>query len=98
MLLGIHTALKDGDTTIEEAFAPKARETGKVKVEDLRPGAEPNRGHGDTGMAEAFPAGGNAEFLQKVAETTGIPVQTAPPAETVEPKAENKPARQRPRF
>lgn len=53
MFIGLFTAIKEGDMTIDEAFAPPAREKGKVDLADLKPGTAENKGHDSTG-AEAF--------------------------------------------
>ncbi len=50
-LTGLRTALKDGETTVEEAFGRQAtQERGTLKLNDLKPGTEPNRGHGQEGF------------------------------------------------
>jgi hypothetical protein len=67
LFIGLFTAIKEGDTTVDEAFAPPAKETAKVSLADLKPGTAENKGHDATG-AEAFKA--------PTDETTAPPAST----------------------
>lgn len=47
-LIGIGTAIKDGEQTVEEAFPPVRRERGSVSISDFKTSSDPNRGHDAT--------------------------------------------------
>jgi hypothetical protein len=49
ILVGLGTAIRDGDTTVDEAFAPE-KETMKaaISIDQIKASADPNRGHDQT--------------------------------------------------
>jgi hypothetical protein len=66
-LIGLGTAIKSGDATVDETFPAPVVEKVKLNVEDLRAGKEENRGHGNEGI-------GPSSSTQK-------PTEQKPPAE-----------------
>jgi len=57
ILIGLGTAIKDGDTTVDEAFPiAKPAEAASVNVDQFKPSNDPNRGHDAT-----MPQGGDGE-------------------------------------
>jgi hypothetical protein len=79
VLIGLGTAIKDGDTTVDEAFPPLGsepiRET--ISLEQVKPSKEKNRGH-----AHANPNG--KPDLRFLGNKNGIPIYTDfPPKETI---------------
>ncbi|HOL73612.1 MAG TPA: hypothetical protein PKW45_19345, partial [Bryobacteraceae bacterium] len=49
ILIGLGTAIKDGDTTVDEAFPiAKPAEAASVNVDQFKPSNDPNRGHDAT--------------------------------------------------
>lgn len=53
-LRGVYSAIRDGQTTWAEYARPDKpeREQGSISLDDLKPADEPNRGHGNEGMAQ----------------------------------------------
>jgi hypothetical protein len=81
VLIGIGTAIKSGDIPADEAFpsTSNAPEKAKVNIEDIKPGKEQNRGHGNEGLSNV--AGKANETKPPVNETkpaeSGTAVQAA---------------------
>ena len=71
----VYNSLKDGMSVVSDWFGPtKAEpEKGSINVEDLKPGAEPNRGHGDENMG----AVNGGDGIDR--DTEGNPIPQEPP-------------------
>jgi hypothetical protein len=74
ILIGLGTAIRDGNLNADEAFPANAPpDKGKVNMDDLRPGKEENRGHGNENLASA--AGNSAQGGPEAVKGAG----SAPP-------------------
>lgn len=79
----IYNSLKDGMSAASEWFAMTEKpgpEKGALSVEDLKPGKEENRGHGQEGLDQV---GKGKQEAPKAAQ----PAQTSPPKQTSKGKA-----------
>lgn len=64
VLIGLGTAIKDGDTTVDEAFPKPTQERATIPIDSLKPSDNPNRPHADSMTTDAPASGG----LKKVTE------------------------------
>lgn len=87
LLIGIGTAIKNGDILADEAFPAVSTtpEKAKVNLDEVRPAKEENRGHGNENLANVKPAAPAAETKQPEPETKPAAAETRPPVVETKP-------------
>ncbi len=61
VLIGYGTAIHSGAEKVDDIFPPVVQEHGKVNLNDLKPGSEQNRGHGNDGLDQVKTNGTTTE-------------------------------------
>lgn len=89
----IYNSIKDGMSTAAEWFTAKAEpEKGAISMDDLKPGKEENRGHGNEGLGAV--AGKEPE---KPAETKPASAESKPPVSETKTPETKKPTTEKPK-